>query len=192
TRTGAEAVHPGYGFLSEFYQFAEAVEKAGAVWVGPSPSVMKRIESKTYSRRGEREEGIPTIPGAYEPVRDPVELEKLLSEFGPILIKPDAGGGGKGTRKVTEPRTAKEALEGASREAKLYFGNGDVYAEKLLDAPRHVEVQILADEGGVIHLFERECSLQRRLQKIFEEPPSPALTRAQRANVHQSATAMPA
>ncbi len=148
TRTGAEAVHPGYGFLSEFYQFAEAVEKAGAVWVGPSPSVMKRIESKTYSR------------------------------------------GGKGTRKVTEPRTAKEALEGASREAKLYFGNGDVYAEKLLDAPRHVEVQILADEGGVVHLFERECSLQRRFQKVVEESPSPALTRERRTDLLRTAKAM--
>jgi len=190
TRTGAEAVHPGYGFLSEFYQFAEAVEKAGAVWVGPSPRVMKRIESKTYSRRVARENGIPTIPGAYEPVRDPVELEKLLSDFGPILIKPDAGGGGKGTRKVTEPRTAKEALEGASREAKLYFGNGDVYAEKLLDAPRHVEVQILADEGGVVHLFERECSLQRRFQKVVEESPSPALTRERRTDLLRTAKAM--
>ncbi|TLX95780.1 MAG: biotin carboxylase [Thaumarchaeota archaeon] len=190
TRTGAEAVHPGYGFLSEFYQFAEAVEKAGAVWVGPSPRVMRKIESKTYSRRVARENGIPTIPGTYEPVGDPAELEKLLSEFGPILIKPDAGGGGKGTRKVTEPRAAKEALEGASREAKLYFGNGDVYAEKLLDAPRHVEVQILADEGGVIHLFERECSLQRRFQKVVEESPSPALTREQRADLLRAAKAM--
>src|SRR2546428_12521670 len=101
TRTGAEAVHPGYGFLSEFYQFAEAVEKVGAVWVGPSPRVMKRIESKTYARRIARENGIPTIPGAYEPVRDSVELEKLLSEFGPILIKPDAGGGGYGARQMS-------------------------------------------------------------------------------------------
>jgi len=92
-RTGAEAVHPGYGFLSEFHQFAEAVEKAGAVWVGPRPNVMKRIESKTYSRRVARDNGIPTIPGAYEPVRNPAELEKLVSEFGPVLIKPDAGGG---------------------------------------------------------------------------------------------------
>ncbi len=189
-RTGAEAVHPGYGFLSEFYQFAEAVEEAGAVWIGPSPRVMKRIESKTYARRVARENGIPTIPGAYEPVRDPAELENLLSELGPILIKPDAGGGGKGTRKLSEPQAAREAFEGASREAKLYFGNGDVYAEKLLDAPRHVEVQILADEGGVVHLFERECSLQRRFQKIVEESPSPALTREQRADLLRKAKAM--
>src|SRR2546428_11375537 len=105
---------------------------------------MKRIESKTYSRRGARGKGIPTIPGAYEPVRDPVELEKLLSEFGPILIKPDAGGGGKGTRKGTQPPTAKEAPEGAPRGAELYFGNGDGYARELPDAPRHGEGQMTA------------------------------------------------
>ncbi len=190
-KTGADAVHPGYGFLSEFHQFAEAVEEAGAVWVGPRPDMMKRIESKTYSRRVARENGITTVPGAYEPVTDPAEMEKLLSEFGPMLIKPDAGGGGKGTRKLTEPRAAKEALDGASREAKLYFGNGDIYAEKLLDRPRHVEVQILADGSGkIVHLFERECSLQRRFQKIVEETPSPALTREQRKYLLRTAKEM--
>lgn len=176
-KSGADAVHPGYGFLSEFHQFAEAVEAAGAVWIGPDPEVMKRVESKTYSRRVARDQGIPTIPGAYEPITDPAVLERLIGEFGPMLIKPDAGGGGKGTRKFTDPKAAKELLEGASREAKLYFGNGDVYAEKLLERPRHIEVQILADRAGkVVHLFERECSLQRRFQKIVEETPSPALT----------------
>ena len=188
---GADAVHPGYGFLSEFHQFAEAVERAGATWVGPRPDVMSRIESKTYSRRVARENGIPTIPGAYEPIKDPAELERLLGEFGTMLIKPDAGGGGKGTRKLRDPMGAKEVLEAASRESKLYFGNGDVYAEKLLDRPRHVEVQILGDGNGkVLHLFERECSLQRRFQKIVEETPSHALTREQRGELLSTAVEM--
>ncbi len=191
TKAGADAVHPGYGFLSEFHQFAEAVEKAGAAWVGPRPDVMARVESKTYSRRRARENGIPTIPGAYEPVTDPARLEKLFAELGPVLIKPDAGGGGKGTRKLTDPKNAGEFLAAASREAKLYFGNGDVYAEKLLDKPRHVEVQILAETSGkVIHLFDRECSLQRRFQKVVEETPSPALNEEQRADLLRTATEM--
>ena len=190
-KVGADAVHPGYGFLSEFHQFAEAVEKAGATWVGPRPEVMARIESKTYSRSRAREHGIPTIPGGYEPLKDPADLVKLLEEHGPVLIKPDAGGGGKGTRKLTEPSKAAEYLEAASRESKLYFGNGDVYAEKILDRPRHVEVQILADtDGKVIHLFERECSLQRRFQKVVEETPSPALDEKQRADLLRTAVEM--
>jgi acetyl-CoA carboxylase biotin carboxylase subunit len=190
-KAGADAVHPGYGFLSEFHQFAEAVEKAGATWVGPRPEVMARIESKTYSRSRAKEHGIPTIPGAYAPVKDPADLVKLFEEHGPILIKPDAGGGGKGTRKLTELSKAAEFLEAASRESKLYFGNGDVYAEKILDRPRHVEVQILADsEGSVLHLFERECSLQRRFQKVVEETPSPALDEGQRADLLSTAVEM--
>ena len=190
-RTGADAVHPGYGFLSEFHQFAEAVEKAGAVWVGPRPEVMRRVESKTYSRRVAREKGIPTIPGAYEPIKEPAELERMLGELGPLLIKPDAGGGGKGTRKLADKKAAEESLQGASREAKLYFGNGDVYAEKLLDRPRHVEVQILADgKGSVVHLFDRECSLQRRFQKVVEETPSPALNGEQRTDLLETAKEM--
>ncbi len=190
-KSGADAVHPGYGFLSEFHEFAEAVEAAGAVWIGPDPQVMRRVESKTYSRRVARDHGIPTIPGAYEPITDPAVLERLMGEFRPMLIKPDAGGGGKGTRKITDPKAAKELLEGASREAKLYFGNGDVYAEKLLERPRHIEVQILADRAGkVVHLFERECSLQRRFQKIVEETPSPALTPEKRDELFHIALEM--
>ena len=183
-KTGAEAVHPGYGFLSEFHQFAEAVEKTGAVWIGPAVEVMKKVESKTYSRRVAREIGVPTIPGAYEPITGKEMLEKLLEEHGPLLIKPDAGGGGKGTRKATDPKAAAGMLEAASREAKLYFGNGDVYAEKLLERPRHVEVQILGDENRhILHLFERECSLQRRFQKVVEETPSPALDAMQKGDL---------
>jgi acetyl-CoA carboxylase, biotin carboxylase subunit len=189
-KSGADAVHPGYGFLSEFHQFAEAVEAAGATWVGPRPEVMKKIESKTYSRSVARANGIPTTPGAYEPVTDPAQLEQLFSELGPLLIKPDAGGGGKGTRKLTDPKSAAELLGGASREAMLYFGNGDVYAEKLLVRPRHVEVQILADSSGAVHLYERECSLQRRFQKIVEETPSPALNAEQRAELLRMAVEM--
>jgi len=190
-KVGADAVHPGYGFLSEFHQFAEAVEKAGATWVGPRPDVMAKVESKTYSRSRAREHGIPTIPGAYEPLREPADLVKLLEEYGPVLIKPDAGGGGKGTRKLNDPSKAAEYLQAASRESKLYFGNGDVYAEKLLNRPRHVEVQILGgSDGKVIHLFERECSLQRRFQKVVEETPSPALDEKQRADLLGTAVEM--
>jgi acetyl-CoA carboxylase biotin carboxylase subunit len=152
---------------------------------------MARIESKTYSRSRAKEHGIPTIPGAYAPVKDPADIVKLFEEHGPILIKPDAGGGGKGTRKLTEPGKAAEYLEAASRESKLYFGNGDVYAEKILDRPRHVEVQILAEsEGKVVHLFERECSVQRRFQKVVEETPSPALDERQRTDLLSTAVEM--
>lgn len=187
-KTGAEAVHPGYGFLSEFHLFAEAVEKAGAKWVGPRPAVMRVVESKTYARRVAREKGIATIPGAYQPIKSAEELIALLSQHGPLLIKPDAGGGGKGTRKLIDPGHAAELLDAASREARLYFGNGDVYAERLLDKPRHVEVQILGDlHGRVIHLYERECSLQRRFQKVIEEAPSPILTKGQRTELVQTA-----
>jgi acetyl-CoA carboxylase biotin carboxylase subunit len=190
-KTGADAVHPGYGFLSEFHQFAEAVERTGAVWIGPRPDTMARLESKTYARRIAMENGIPTIPGAYEPVRDSGDLEKMFSELGPLLIKPDAGGGGKGTRKLSDPKAAEELLSGASREAKLYFGNGDVYAEKLLDRPRHVEVQILAaSKDNIVHLYERECSLQRRFQKVVEETPSPVLTGQQKADLLRTAVEM--
>ncbi|HEY6283540.1 MAG TPA: biotin carboxylase N-terminal domain-containing protein [Nitrososphaerales archaeon] len=190
-KVGADAVHPGYGFLSEFHQFAEAVEKAGAKWVGPRPEVMARVESKTYSRSIAKQNGIPTVPGAYEPLKEPADLVKLFEQYGPVLIKPDAGGGGKGTRKLTEPGKAAEYLEAASRESKLYFGDGRVYAEKLLDRPRHVEVQILADtDGKVLHLFERECSLQRRFQKVVEETPSPALGDKQRADLLRIAVEM--
>jgi acetyl-CoA carboxylase biotin carboxylase subunit len=187
-KTGADAVHPGYGFLSEFHQFAEAVEKAGAAWVGPKPEVMSKVESKTYARRVAREEGILTIPGAYEPIKTAEELTSLLSQHGPLLVKPDAGGGGKGTRKVAELSQSAELLDAASREARLYFGNGDVYAERLLDRPRHVEVQILGDlHGSVIHLYERECSLQRRFQKVIEETPSPVVTKEQENELVQTA-----
>ncbi len=193
TKTGAEAVHPGYGFLSEFHKFAEAVEKTGARWVGPRPAVMSMVESKTYARRVARENGIPTIPGAYQPIRSTEEAISLLSQHGPLLIKPDAGGGGKGTRKLTDPGQAAELFDAASREARLYFGNGDVYAERLLDRPRHVEVQILGDlHGNVVHLYERECSLQRRFQKVIEETPSPILTSEQRTGLVQTAVRLAA
>jgi acetyl/propionyl-CoA carboxylase alpha subunit len=191
SKSGADGVHPGYGFLSEFHEFGAAVEKTGAVWIGPKPETMRLVGSKTYTRRVARENGIPTIPGAYHPVSNAGELEPMLQEHGTLLIKPDEGGGGKGTRKVSDLPSAAEGLEAASREAKLYFGNGAVYAEKLLDRPRHVEAQILADNyGNIVHLFERECSLQRRFQKVIEEAPSLALTEDQRRSLLETAVGM--
>jgi acetyl-CoA carboxylase biotin carboxylase subunit len=180
-KSGADAVHPGYGFLSEFYQFAEAVEDVGATWIGPRPETMRKLESKTYAKRRAHEHGILTIPGSLEPLRDWKSIEPLFKQYGALLIKPDAGGGGKGTRKVDTLEKAEEYFQAASREARLYFGNSAVYAEKILDRPRHIEVQILADlYGNIVHLFERECSLQRRFQKIIEETPSPCISPEQR------------
>ncbi|MHC1586447.1 MAG: acetyl-CoA carboxylase biotin carboxylase subunit [Candidatus Hecatellaceae archaeon] len=188
-RSKADAVHPGYGFLSENAKAAEAFEKAGAVWIGPSPQVMDRVSSKCYTRRAANEAGVPVIPGTLNPVKDADEVVELLEKYGPpLLIKPDLGGGGKGVRLVKTPEEAREAFEGASREALAYFGNPNIYVEKRLDRPRHIEVQILADKhGNVIHLGERECSIQRRYQKVVEESPSPVVDEKTRSHIAEMA-----
>jgi acetyl-CoA carboxylase biotin carboxylase subunit len=176
-RTGAEAVHPGYGFLSESPAFARAVRDAGLAFVGPSPEAMERVGNKIAARRLLRGSGVPVVPGMVDAEADPARLAAAAEEMGyPILLKAAAGGGGKGMRIVRGPDELAEAARRGASEALAAFGDGAVYLEKLLPRPRHVELQVLADSAGhVVHLGERECSVQRRHQKILEESPSPAL-----------------
>jgi acetyl-CoA carboxylase biotin carboxylase subunit len=175
--TGSEAVHPGYGFLAENPAFADRVAAEGLVFIGPPGPVMARLGDKTTARRIMAESQVPIIPGMTEPEADPERLVAAAEEIGyPVLVKAVAGGGGKGMRIVETPGELVEAAARASSEALGAFGDGSIYLEKFLDRPRHVEFQILADtHGKVLHLFERECSVQRRHQKIIEETPCPAL-----------------
>jgi acetyl-CoA/propionyl-CoA carboxylase biotin carboxyl carrier protein len=176
-RSGAQAVHPGYGFLAENAAFARSVEEAGLVWIGPPPSAIELMGNKTAARTAMQEAGVPIIPGTTDPVGSVDELLALGDELGfPLLIKAAAGGGGKGMEEVHEPAQAEQAFERARRQGRSYFANPDVYVEKLIVDPRHVEVQVLADShGNVIHLGERDCTIQRRHQKLVEETPSPAV-----------------
>jgi acetyl-CoA/propionyl-CoA carboxylase biotin carboxyl carrier protein len=174
----AAAIHPGYGFLSENAGFAERVTEAGIVWVGPPPSAIRVMGDKISSRKAAMEAGAPTVPGTVEPLTDVTEIRRLGEAFGyPIAIKAAHGGGGKGLRVVADPDEVVHAYEGARREAEAYFGNPEVYVEKYIDRPKHVEAQILIDaHGGELFLGERDCSVQRRHQKLVEETPSPAMT----------------
>jgi acetyl-CoA/propionyl-CoA carboxylase biotin carboxyl carrier protein len=184
-RAGARAVHPGYGFLAENAAFARAVEDAGLVWIGPPPAAIELMGSKTRARQAMRAAGVPIIPGTTDPVGSVDELLGLGEEIGyPLLIKAAAGGGGKGMEIVESPSDAQRAFETARRQGQSYFANPDVYVEKLIVDPRHVEVQVLADgHGNVIHLGERDCTIQRRHQKLVEETPSPAVDDALRAHI---------
>jgi 3-methylcrotonyl-CoA carboxylase alpha subunit len=176
-RSGAEAVHPGYGFLSESGEFARAVQSAGATWVGPPPEAMDAVGFKVRAKELARRAGVPTIPGYGGEDQSEERLAEEAELIGfPVLVKASAGGGGRGMRSVTRERDFVEAVRGARREAEAAFGEGSVFLEKLVEDPRHVEVQVLGDsQGNVLHLFERECSIQRRHQKVVEEAPSPAL-----------------
>ena len=186
-RSGAEAVHPGYGFLSESAQFARAVESAGAVWVGPPPDSMDAVGYKVRAKELARSAGVPTIPGYDGEDEDRLAEEADFIGF-PVLVKASAGGGGRGMRAVTRQRDFAEAVRGARREAEAAFGDGSVFLEKLLEDPRHVEVQVIGDQqGNVLHLFERECSIQRRHQKVIEEAPSPALDQDLRNSICSAA-----
>jgi acetyl-CoA/propionyl-CoA carboxylase biotin carboxyl carrier protein len=184
-RAGAGAVHPGYGFLAENASFAQAVEAAGLVWIGPPPEAIELMGSKPRARRAMQAAGVPIIPGTTEPVGSVEELLELGRSIGyPLLIKAAAGGGGKGMEVVEAPEQAERAFATARRQGQSYFANPDVYVEKLLVDPRHVEVQVLADaHGNVIHLGERDCTIQRRHQKLVEETPSPAVDGALRARI---------
>jgi acetyl-CoA/propionyl-CoA/long-chain acyl-CoA carboxylase, biotin carboxylase, biotin carboxyl carrier protein len=184
-RAGAQAIHPGYGFLAENAGFARAVEDAGLVWIGPPPAAMELMGNKTAARTAMQAAGVPIIPGTTEPVRSVDELLALGEEIGyPLLIKAAAGGGGKGMEAVEAPADAEQAFERARRQGESYFANPDVYVEKLIVDPRHVEVQVLADaHGNVVHLGERDCTIQRRHQKLIEETPSPAVDEALRARI---------
>jgi len=173
---GADAVHPGYGFLAERAAFAEAVEAAGLIWIGPPPSAIRAMGDKTEARRRMQQAGVPIVPGASAPIDDIGPALGLAREVGyPVMVKAAAGGGGKGMRVVRNPDELPAALETAASEALKAFGDASVYLEKLIVQPRHVEIQVLADNSRTIHLGERECSIQRRHQKLVEEAPSIAV-----------------
>ncbi len=172
---GAEAIHPGYGFLSENAAFAAACEAAGFIFIGPSPETIRRLGSKTAARMLAKQVFVPVVPGSEEPATNIDQARRLTRELGyPVLLKASAGGGGKGMRRVDAETELEAAIRDASSEAERAFHNGEVYIEKLIDHPRHIEIQIAGDRfGNLVHLGERECSLQRRHQKIVEECPSP-------------------
>jgi acetyl-CoA/propionyl-CoA carboxylase, biotin carboxylase, biotin carboxyl carrier protein len=188
-QAGAAAVHPGYGFLAENAAFARAVEAAGLTWIGPPPAAIELMGSKTRARQAMRAAGVPIIPGTTDPVGSPEEVVALGEEIGyPLLIKAAAGGGGKGMKVVRSAGEAAQAFASAQREGRSYFADASVYLERYLEDPRHVEMQVLADaHGNVIHLGERDCTIQRRHQKLVEETPSPAVTPELRARIGQVA-----
>lgn len=188
-RARADAIHPGYGFLAERGDFAEAVADAGLVFVGPPAAAVRAMGNKTEARRRMKEAGVPVIPGADAPLDSWKAAREAAAKAGfPAILKAAAGGGGKGMRVVGAPDEVRSAFEASVREAEAAFGDGRVYVERLLQRSRHVEVQIFADAvGDAVHLFERECSVQRRHQKLLEEAPSPLLTPEQRARMGEAA-----
>ena len=193
---GADAIHPGYGFLAENADFAARVEAAdGITWVGPASDAMERLGEKTHARRVMDDADVPIVPGTTEPVTDAEAVTEFGDEYGyPVAIKAEGGGGGRGMKVVESADEAEEALESAKREGEAYFSNDSVYLERYLQTPRHVEVQIVADdpdgsvtESDAVHLGERDCSLQRRHQKVIEEGPSPALSDELREEIGEAA-----
>ncbi|MDS0222183.1 acetyl-CoA carboxylase biotin carboxylase subunit [Haloarcula sp. S1AR25-5A] len=186
----ADAIHPGYGFLAENADFAERVQETdGVTWVGPESESMEALGEKTKARKIMQSADVPIVPGTTDPVEDPEEVVEFGEENGfPVAIKAEGGGGGRGMKIVHDPEEAEEQLESAKREGEAYFSNDSVYLERYLENPRHIEVQIIADHhGNVRHLGERDCSLQRRHQKVIEEGPSPALNDALREKIGDSA-----
>ncbi|MCG6949107.1 MAG: acetyl-CoA carboxylase biotin carboxylase subunit [Acidobacteria bacterium] len=190
--SGADLLHPGYGFLAENADFAEKVEAAGLTWVGPPPTAMRVMGSKTESRKLAGRAGAPVIPGLMEPISEVAELETFVDENGlPVLLKAVAGGGGKGMRVVSDRRELAAAYERACSEGQAYFGDARVYVERLVESPRHIEVQVVADrEGNAVYVGERECSIQRRHQKVVEECPSPVVGPELRAQLGEAALAI--
>ena len=187
--TGADAIHPGYGFLSENGNFAKAVKKAGLTFVGPSSESMDLMGSKLAAKTAVAKFGVPLVPGTSEPISDIAAAKKIATEIGyPVLIKASAGGGGKGMRVVENEGEFLEQMERAVSEAISAFGDGSVFIEKYVTQPRHIEFQIFGDQhGNVVHLFERECSIQRRHQKVIEEAPSSILTPELRKQMGEAA-----
>jgi acetyl-CoA carboxylase biotin carboxylase subunit len=187
--SGADAVHPGYGFLSERAPFARACAAAGLIFVGPPPAAIDAMGSKIGARLLMEKAGVPVVPGCTPHDQGDAGVAAAAAELGfPVLIKASAGGGGKGMRVAREPAALVEAIPAARREAQAAFGDGTLYVERLVDRPRHVEIQVFADaHGHTVHLFERDCSTQRRHQKVIEESPSPALTPALRERMGAAA-----
>ena len=188
-KAGATAIHPGYGFLAENAAFARAVGEAGLTWIGPPPAAIELMGAKTTARERMQAAGVPIIPGTTDPVPSADAVRRLGEELGyPLLIKAAAGGGGKGMKVVAGPDEVERAFEAAQREGQAYFADPSVYVERYLVDPRHVEVQVLADaHGNAIHLGERDCTIQRRHQKLVEETPSPAVDAELRARIGQIA-----
>jgi acetyl-CoA carboxylase biotin carboxylase subunit len=190
--TDADAIHPGYGFLAENAQFAEICEQSGVRFIGPPASSIRAMGDKANARRTAEAQGVPVVPGSPHPVRELEEAKRIARDLGyPLIVKASAGGGGKGMRVVASADALESQLATAATEAAAAFGNPAVYLERYIRDPRHVEIQVLLDEQGRgIHLGERDCSIQRRHQKLVEESPSPALTPALRAGMGEAALAV--
>jgi acetyl-CoA/propionyl-CoA carboxylase, biotin carboxylase, biotin carboxyl carrier protein len=190
-KSGAEAVHPGYGFLAESSAFARAVEEAGLVWIGPHPGAIEAMGSKVESRRIMAKAEVPMVPGTKDSIGAAKEVRHFGEEHGfPVAVKASAGGGGKGFAVAGDASEAESAFSRASREGEAYFGDGSVYVEKYLQAPRHIEIQVVRDKhGNAVHLGERDCSIQRRHQKLLEECPSPAIDPQMREEMGKAALA---
>jgi acetyl-CoA carboxylase biotin carboxylase subunit len=190
-RTGADAIHPGYGFLSENWRFAEAVTRAGLTFVGPPAEAVRAMGDKTQARRLMAAAGVPTVPGSPGPIATPAEAEALAATLGfPLVLKAAGGGGGIGMARVDKAGDLATAFAAATRRAQSAFGNPAVYVERYLDRPRHVEIQVFGDSHGrIVHLHERECSIQRRHQKLIEESPAPNLPAATKRGLTEAAVA---
>ena len=187
--SGADAVHPGYGFLSESADFARAVEDAGLVWIGPSPESIDALGDKMTARRIAQKVGAPLAAGTDQPLSGPAEAVAFAEEHGlPIAIKAAFGGGGRGLKVVRDLDDVADAFDAAVREATVAFGRGECFVERFLEAPRHIEAQVLGDgRGGVVVVGDRDCSMQRRNQKLIEEAPAPGLSDEQRERIHEAA-----
>src|SRR6476660_5461889 len=187
--TGADAIHPGYGFLAENAEFADTCKASNITFIGPSGDQIRQMGDKATARRLAQEAGVPTVPGSPGTIEDPDEALAFAQEIGfPIIIKATAGGGGKGMRIALDAEQFTQSFGLAQNEALAAFGNGSVYVEKYLTQPRHVEIQVMGDcSGRVVHLGERDCSVQRRHQKLIEESPAPGLTDSFRRQLHEAA-----
>ena len=187
--TNVDAIHPGYGFLAESSYFAEICEACNIKFIGPRPSVIRMMGDKVMARRAMKEAGLPILPGSPDPLTSEEEARAIAREIGyPVIVKAAAGGGGRGMRVVRTEEELGQAMQTASSEAAAAFKNGDIYIERYVERPRHVEIQVMADEhGNCVHLGERDCSIERRHQKLLEEAPSPALTPELRAEMGRAA-----
>lgn len=191
TKSGADAIHPGYGFLSEKAEFSDRCEQEGIIFIGPSGHSIRMMGDKITARKTMMEAGVPVVPGTIDAIKDENEAVQIINEIGlPVMIKATAGGGGKGMRLVKDSNEILSSLRMAQSEAKNAFGDDSVYIEKYIESPHHIEFQVLADKlGNTLHLFERECSVQRRHQKVIEETPSPLLTHEIRMEMGRHAVA---